>query len=333
MAEENNVQPVTVPEAEFDDEINHNKYANFKKFISGIRNYQKLNFDNLIFCSGSKGMGKSSCTIQLARYYNKVYFNEKHFDFTKYVIYDNKELQSKVMQLEQFKPIVADESVRFAMAQDWAQTENKSLMELVAQVRPKNLTFMFCIPRMTWLSKKYQQMCTFWIKIYERGFAVVFRPDLSESDDLFHLKKLLELEKHFFLGDDIDSLMNRVRTHPCYFDEFTFPAMPQKLEEEYMKARNSYVFDQERHTQEEQLKNDFKGRKGVSHWIMYNLRKQGMSEVDIAKLTYNPMTKLPMASPATVCEMLKVTESAIATSLTLTKQDGSKYKRIGVDLS
>ena len=322
MAEENNVQPVTVPEAEFDDEIKEgSSYSQFKKFIKGIRNFQKVNYDNIILISGARGNGKTTCAIQLARWYNLVYFPDEKFDVFKYIVYNENEVKDKIMKLQPRAPLVCDEAVRFAMGQDWAQSENKEIVQLFAQMRTKQLTVMMCIPKMTWSQKKIQQMSSFWVKLYTRGFAVVFRPDQSEFADMYHLDELKALEKCFFLGDNLEQLMHRIRTHPCYFDEFTFPPLPQEVEDKYMKLRDSYVFDTSNKETENSLNDPKERYKWLAYWLV---KKEKFSNQKVSDLSHNLFEDKKLLSADGVGKIVGTIENIRKTKFGLREQDIEK---------
>lgn len=319
MSEQNDVQQVSVPEAEFDDIVNpQTKYSRLKMFIKGIRSYQKVNYDNIIIISGSRGDGKTTSAIQIARWYNAVYFPDEKFDVSKYIVYNENEVKDKIMNLQPRAPLVCDEAVRFAMGQDWAQSENKEIIQLFAQMRTKQLTTIMCIPKMSWSQKKIQQMSTFWIKIYDRGFAVVFRPDKSEFADMYHLDELRTLEKSFFAGDDVETLMHRIRTHPCYFDEFSFPALPQEVEDKYMKLRDSYVFDTSTKETESSLNDPKERYKWLAYWLV---KKEKFSPQKVSDLSFNLFEDKTMLSANGVGKIVGTIENIRKTKFGLREQD------------
>lgn len=248
-------------------------YGNLKKFVRGIRMIQDAELDNLIFVSGPKGVGKTTCSIQVAIALTKELGIE--FDLQKHCAYNNDDVRKHILELQPRNPLVCDEAVRFAMAQDWASSENKQLMNFFAQIRTKKLCIFFNIPRMKWLFGKYGSMATWWIKIYARGKAVIFRPDLSEVDDPFHIKELQKLEKAYFFTTPTDSILARVQRHPCYFATMKYPPLHEAFEKKYLKLRNKRVFEDAKDEQ-----TAVKSQKDIMKKVFWNLKYNGISIVN-----------------------------------------------------
>lgn len=192
------------------------------------------------------------------------------FDLDKHCAYNNEDVKKCILELPPRNPIICDEAVRFAMAQDWASGENKQLMSFFAQIRTKKLCIFFNIPKMKWIYGKYGAMATWWLKVYGRGVAVLFRPDLSEAEDPFHIKELQEKERAFFLTSHLDSVLQRVSSHPCFVDVIRFPPLPHDLEQKYLKLRNKRVFEDE--LQQEKIGTT---SRDIAKRILFNIRKNG----------------------------------------------------------
>jgi hypothetical protein len=119
-------------------------YNNFRLFVEHLLYRNLSNFDSMILLTGTKGSGKSSTAIMIARYWCKLIgipFNPK-----RHMAYNNSDMMTKIELLNKFEVIVADESVRFASASDWAKRENKDLKKKLAQIRTKHLCMILCFP-------------------------------------------------------------------------------------------------------------------------------------------------------------------------------------------
>jgi len=176
----------------------------------------------------------------------------KKFDFMKYLAYDNDEVMDKIYDLPSYSPILPDEGVRFMMGEDWAKSESKALKKLFAQMRTKHLLIFTNIPKFRWLDSKYRNdMATFWVRILKRGMAVLLHPDLGESDDPWHIKKFQDYLGHYNYWtskDEIDRRVNKLMKHPCVFDFFMIPKVPDDIYKEYLIARDKKAFERKNDT-------------------------------------------------------------------------------------
>ena len=257
-------------------------YENFINFIKYIRSIQtKRDNDLFIGVSGDKGSGKSTFALQTARFYVEKYFNESYFSFKKYIAYNNDEVYRKMNTLPLYSPLIADEAVRFAWTREWYKGEHKEIIKLGTQVRTKKLIFMMNIPRFAWLDKAYREgLLDMWVWLHsytiEGGemvvYAIIFEPDRNQGEkDAWHLNKLtktkgkIERIGHFTPIEKIEKL---VRNHPCFFDIFTFPKLPDELYQQHLKLRERRVFAQEdMYVDQKQI------GKTISYNLVYNWHK------------------------------------------------------------
>lgn len=170
------------------------------------------------------------------------------FNFKRYLAYDNEEVLEKVHDLPGHSPILCDEGVRFMMGEDWNTWESKRLKKLFAQMRTKHMLVFANIPKFNWVDRKYRDdMCTFWIRILKRGLALLFQPDLGEGKDPWHMKELEEQLGSYNYFTSEEELMKRVEKimarHPCAFDFFKVPPVPEDIYADYLKARNAKAFE------------------------------------------------------------------------------------------
>jgi len=243
----------------------------------------------------------------------------KRFNFEKYLAYDNDEVREKVFELPEYCPILADEGVRFMMGEDWMTTESKTMKKLFAQMRTKHLLVFANIPRFRWIDSKYRNdMTTFWVRIMFRSFALLMQPDLGEAKDPWHLKELEEKmgKYHYFTSEEqLQKIASKlIHKHPCCFDFFRFPKVPEDIYQQYLKARNKKAFER---------KNKDEGKidqKELAKIMAYNLMnrwgelqgaiKAGRFDRPTLKIfekfiCFDPKTEEPLVAHTTVRNWLK----------------------------
>lgn len=217
-----------------------NEFTKLEKVI-----VQEQDMDFLCAVSGFKGLGKTTFSVQAARRYLENFCNTK-FNLTANMAYDNDEVMQKTLDLKEYHTLVCDEAVRFAMAEDWMQSESKDLKRMFAQIRTKHLVYFFNIPEFWWLDKKYREdMTTCWVHIIKRGIAAVFFPDLTPGViDRWHRKELLTIfEKRplSFFTINIEHVVRSLHQHPCFWDVIAYPQLPQDMYASYLELRNKKV--------------------------------------------------------------------------------------------
>ncbi len=84
----------------------------FKRFTEHMLYRNLANYDSMLLLTSEKGTGKSSAAIMIARQWCKLL--GIRFDPTRHLAYSNKDVMDKIDMLNNFEPLVADESVRFA---------------------------------------------------------------------------------------------------------------------------------------------------------------------------------------------------------------------------
>jgi len=245
---------------------------------------------------------------------------ETEFDITDVLAYDNPEVRELIRDLPAFGQILADEGVRFIMAEDWNKSENKATKRQLAQMRPKHLSLWVGIQKFSWVDSKVRDdMATFWIRILNRGLAVVLEPDLGEAKDSWHLDEFRELLGHYNYRTSADELRRRadriVEEHPCGFDMVHWPDVPDPIYDEYLKIRNEKAF-------QKQATSDFT-QKDLAKVMAYNLHRRwddieqevdgnrgGMTLRTLASEVFrHPETEESLVSPGTLSKWNSQIES------------------------
>jgi len=238
----------------------------------------------------------------------------------KYIAYDNKDMFNKIFKSPKYSPIIADEAVKFAAGMYHNKADSKALKELFTMIRPKNFWFFFCIPEFQWIDSKYREhMSNYWLRMIERGTAVLFEKDKGEAPEKFHIKRLQEIMGTVRYFTPMDKIKRNLRKHPCYFDTFKFSELPEKMYSDYEIVRNS--INLQRQVEEMELSN-----KDVAKIMTYHLMKN-WDRIKIAvdrsrdgRLTYeivlnemmiNPVTKQNLVSQVTMRNWIRGVENYI----------------------
>lgn len=252
-------------------------YDNLNKLVEYCRNIQTKDDSDIFFgVTGRKGSGKTSFSIQTTRRYIEKYFDERYFSVHKYICYDNNEVDEKMHTLPTYAPIVGDEGIRFAWSREWNKPDNKSLVKLSTQIRPKKHILFLNIPRMAWIDKAYREgMLTLWAWIHttiedgdKKSYAIIFEPDENQGQpDSWHMKLLQQKQKKTIkVGrfTDIDQMYKLVKNHPCFFDIVQFPKVPEDIYTEYMDLRMKRVLQKAEH---------FVNQRDLGKIFIYNIMK------------------------------------------------------------
>lgn len=83
-----------------------------QSFVEYLVARAAANLDTMIVCTGSKGVGKSSASIMIAKAYCDLLGIK--FDPDKFICYSNAQLLDRIVKLPKFSPIIADEAINFA---------------------------------------------------------------------------------------------------------------------------------------------------------------------------------------------------------------------------
>lgn len=225
----------------------------------------------------------------------------QEINFDQYLAYDAEEVKDKIFDLPPYSPMLPDEGARFMMGEDWMRYENKEMKKLFAQMRTKHLLMFTNIQKFEWTDRKIRDdMTTFWIRILRRGLAVLQQPDLSETKDPWHMEKFRELMGSYnYLTPDeeirkiADTLFNK---HPCTFDYFFIPKVPEEVYAKYLKARDKKVFD--RRYREESL--DQKDIAKIAAWNLINRWQELQGAIKISRFdrpTYKILEEFIFSHP------------------------------------
>jgi len=246
--------------------------------------------------------------------------NRVKWDAEKFIAYDNNDCYRKLLRMPRNSPLVLDEAFNFMSAMDHNKIESKELKKLFTVIRPRRLFIMANVPHIRWIDSKYrEEMSHFWFQCLDRGYAVCYERDKGISKDVWHLK---EVEKHMGIVkyfSSLEKIKNKLKKTPTYFDTFTFPALPQKVYDQYELVRNAHNLQRQLEEQDFSTQDIAK----VITWnIMFNWDRIYMEVVKSKgnKMTYgilrdniviDPRSKKTMVSETTLRNWIRGVDSYI----------------------
>jgi hypothetical protein len=299
--------------------IHEGSYRGINEFVTMLRGFQvNEDLDALVGVSGFKGFGKSTFSKQVIIRYVEKYI-QKSFtpkDLEIYTAYNQEDLFRLLDELPEFAPIDADEAVNFAMGEDWMKSGNKRMKKVMAKIRNKHHIFFFNIPDLWWLDKKYREnMMTIWIHIVKKGHAMVALPNTAPGiDDRWDrpwLQKAFTKDPiNYFTG--IEDIMKRLRKYSCFYDEFAFPKLPDRIYEKHLELRNARTLETPELNDNLLNKTEYKYKIALTS-LLYNMKMDGFKNIQLKdlhkKYFKNPLTGEISIPYHTLANMLNEVET------------------------
>ena len=216
-------------------------FNNFRMFVKHLLYRNLANYDSMLLLTGPKGTGKSSCALMIAKEWCDLLGIP--FNTTRHMAYNNSDLMSKIDLLNKFEPIIADESIRFASAADWARRENKELKKKIGQVRTKHLLYILCFPLKIYKveSNYLQSYVNYWCEIHSRGQGAIFIRDSNPVADSWKLKDFIKIGSYNEFTP-IEKIKERLAKHPNFWSLMRIPKPPDWLYNKYLAVREKNVY-------------------------------------------------------------------------------------------
>lgn len=240
----------------------------------------------------------------------------------KFIAYDAQGLIDLLFNGIENSPIIADEAFQILGGQNHNKAENKYLKEVLNNARPKRHMMFYCIPEVTWLDSKLREgFSSFWIRLVERGEAIIFEKDKGEAKDKYHMKELDKIFGTVKFFTPMDKIKRNVRKHPCYFDTLKIPELPEKIYNDYEMYRNSVLLQR----QVEELALSNKDIAKIMTWNLMNMWDRIKIAVDRSKearVTYSimqneilvdPVSRKALASEPTMRNWIKGVDKYVKT--------------------
>jgi hypothetical protein len=216
----------------------------FRYFVKHLIYRNLANYDSMILLTSEKGSGKSSAAMMIAKEWCAqigIKFNPK-----RHIAYTNHDMMTRIEQLNHFEPLIADESIKFALASEWAKRENKELRKKLAVVRTKHLLFILCFPlKISKMEKTYlESFVSYWCDLYARGRGIIYIKDKNPTQDSWRLSTFKDIG-NFNEFTPQEKIKNMVSKHPNFWQVITFPKPSKRLYDAYLKVREKNVYDQD----------------------------------------------------------------------------------------
>jgi len=213
----------------------------FRGFVEMLLQRNLANYDSFVLLTSSKGAGKSSAAISIAREWCRllgIRFNpEKQF------AYNNAQVMRAIDTLPPFSPLVCDEGARFASASDWAKKENKALKKKLAEIRTKHLLFVMCFPMaVNKIESTYMDaFVNIWISLYARGKGGIFLPDKNPGMDPWRMKEFNKIGSYNEFTDP-GKVEKILKKHPNFWKMIKIPKPPNLVYRRYLWTREQNVY-------------------------------------------------------------------------------------------
>lgn len=214
----------------------------FREFVKYLMYRNVANFDSMVLLTSEKGLGKSSAALMIAKEWCKLlgtrFIPEKH------IAYSNEQVMAAINTLPKFSPLICDESIRFAMASEWAVKSNRQLRKRLGEIRTKHFLFIMCFPLKVYkIEKNYlESYVSFWVEILARGTGAIFVKDKNPVHDAWRLSDFKDMASYteFTALTEIEKILKR---HRNFWHVIRFPKPSPELYAEYLKTREKNVYD------------------------------------------------------------------------------------------
>jgi len=214
----------------------------FEQFVGYLLTKNRANFDSMLLYTGDKGTGKSSAGILTAREWCRTI--DIRFNPRRHVAYSNLQVIKALEYLKPFEPLVCDEAIDFASAQNWNKRENKELKIKLGKIRTKHLLFILCWPwKINKLDKIYfESYVNYWVNIHTRGKGGLFVKDTNPFNDPWHISEFKDIGSftEFTRDEEIERIYKQ---HPNFWSIIKFRKPSEQFYSTYLKVREENVYN------------------------------------------------------------------------------------------
>lgn len=249
---------------------------NMISVCNAIRDRIEIKFDMVICLDGEEGIGKSTLAICLG------WLLSEKFDLEKNVSYlpTTKEMENKFWAIKNKSVLVVDEAIKALYKLRFMDRFQTRVNEMYATERWQQKITLLCIPRFTDLNEFFRNdRVKFWVHVVDRGLAVVFAKDTTNlwGNDRWHLREeyknvLYQVRRKKYVEISNEEKLAIYKKSQHFAFAFTFPPLPDEVEEEYVKKKGFY------RKVPDNKEIDFKRK------VILNAADTGMTSVAIAKI-------------------------------------------------
>lgn len=168
-----------------------NKPVSIKEFAGVIAKIMKTDRWVFLVADGDMGEGKSCFLTKISRDVSNQ--TKTPFSYQDNITYKRKELKEWIdgkNQKKEYSTVIADELISLFFKRNWFDADQIDGIELLNKCRDRHLFVCGAIPNFWDLDSAIYPITTFWVHIYERGRAWVFRKDRNPfTPDKWNKKK------------------------------------------------------------------------------------------------------------------------------------------------
>lgn len=212
---------------------------------------QKEDLDAVIGINGFEGSGKSSLSLQLAKYIARK--NGTKFLLDKNIIYgdDFQKVIHSLKSLPQFSVIILDEAISLLYKRNSNTKNQKKLNVLFSIIRQKNYIVFLNIPNITDIDSFYiSHRILLILEIFKRGFYYCLAKSSNKySDDPFYLK----IASRLYADNEYMDKAQLIQLVMHQLPNFLFWSKFFKVDDDYY---NKYKFYKQKYTMSEELENE-----------------------------------------------------------------------------
>lgn len=217
---------------------------NLVSLVNAIKARVNNKWDIVIAIDGEEGSGKSTLGIIMG------YLLDDKFDLEANVSYlpSTKQMETKFWSLKSKQVFMVDEAIKALYKMRFMDKFQNRINEMYATERWQSKITLLLLPRFTDLNEFFRNhRVKFWIHIVDRGHAVAFAKDETNiaTSDRWHLKEEYNRIKYStyrkpYATFTSEEKLKIYRKSQHYMFDFTFPILPDEIEEEYVKNKEYY---------------------------------------------------------------------------------------------
>jgi len=175
------------------------------------------------------------------------YLIDRNFDLIKNIAYipDATQISRQFNELPKYSYFLIDEAIKALYKLGWYSLVQQSIVKMYATERYQNKCSCVIIPRFRDLTENFRNhKVQYWFHVITRGYGVCFvRDEDKDVKDPWHFDENLKYKTKFSRGAIRNLTLRKVitaekRTKNYLFD-FSFPQLPDKIENVYKKLRNT----------------------------------------------------------------------------------------------
>ena len=210
-----------------------------KKFIWMIVQILNNKFDCFIVIEGSRGLGKSTLGIHLARRVAREFRKRGDSDLYKFngrnsLIYTKKETLNFFHKWKCNG--IADEMINVSFNRDFYNEDQKNIIKMINMNRDHCNLFIACVPQFQNLDNQIKNLCKIKITVIRRGVAIIQTPNRTiYVKDKWDQATNEKLERQWLQKGITRPHYSKLTT---FRGILTFPKLNEKTEAKYQEVKN-----------------------------------------------------------------------------------------------